>query len=183
MHNLCISAGLYFGSISEGRDLRIILDEEMARANSRSVAHHLINFALRLNEMWRVACGGHQEAMVVMAIVAITGDRLSRSEIDPSLRNMANAVPRDLLGHCNLSSIAAASGLNRETARRVVNRLVEAGLLTRSAEGLVYFAPGRLQAEPAKALNTRQIEEFCRTADGLAREGILTASRFQDRPR
>ncbi|GAC1589466.1 MAG: hypothetical protein NVS3B5_22080 [Sphingomicrobium sp.] len=121
--------------------------------------------------------------MVVMAIVAITGDRLGRSEIDPSLRNMANAVPRDLLGQCNLSSIAAASGLNLETTPRDDNPLVEAGLLTRSAEGLVHLAPGRLQGEPAQALNTRQIEEFCRTLDGLAREQILTVSRSQQRPR
>jgi hypothetical protein len=155
--------------------MKIIIDEEAAQAKSRLAAHHLVNFALRLAETWRQSSGGDQETLVLMAIVAITSDRLSRANLDPSLRDMANAVPHEMLGECNLSSIAAASGLNRETARRVVNRLVENGMLTRSLRGKVHFTPGRIQGEAARSLNESQLEEFCRTADALAREGILVA--------
>jgi hypothetical protein len=153
--------------------LKIVIDEVVAREKSRFAAHHLVNFALRLAETWRNASGGDQETLVLMAIVAITTDRLTRTDLDPSFRNMANPIPQELLGECNLSSIAAASGLNRETARRVVNRLIKSGRLTRSLSGKVQFTPGRLQGDAARALNDKQLEDFCRTAEALAREGIL----------
>lgn len=152
----------------------LALDEGQASAKSRLVAHRLISMQLRLLELWREVTGGHEEALIVMAVVVITGDRLTRMDVSPELRNMAHPVPRTLLGRCNISSLAAATGLNRETARRVINRLVERGILERSADRSINFTAGRMQAPNAYRISEIQREEFVRTANALMRDGVLT---------
>ena len=129
---------------------------------------------LRLLELWREVTGGHEESLVLMAVIAITGDRLTRADVTPELRNLDNPVPRELLGRCNISSIAIATGLNRETARRVINRLIERGILERSANRSINFTAGRMQGPNAYRISEIQLDEFTRTANVLLRDGVLT---------
>ena len=151
----------------------LALDPEQACAKSRLAAHRLISMRLRVLALWRDLAGGHAESLILMAIVAITGDRLTRAEENPELRNMANAVPRSVLGECNISSIAVATGLNRETARRAINRMVARGILERSANRSIHFAPGRTQGPNAYRISKIQLEEFIRTANSLMRDGVI----------
>lgn len=155
----------------------LAINEEEASAKSRLVAYRLISMRLRLLTLWREVTGGHEESLILMAIIAITGDRLVRSDVSPELRNMAHPVPRPLLGKCNISSIASATGLNRETARRAINRLIDRGILERSADRSVHFTPGRMQGANAYRISETQLDEFARTANALMRDGVLT---FQD---
>jgi hypothetical protein len=117
--------------------------------------------------------------MVLMAVVVITSDRLTRGD-DPLLRNMANPVPPALLGRCNLASIAAATGLNRENVRRIVDRVTKRGILVRSEDGLIQFAPGHIQEADAAILNMDQLSEFGRAANVLLKDGILRPSQTAD---
>ena len=153
--------------------MKLVIDERRRSGQSRVSANKLISMQLRLLEQWRETAGGLQEAMVLMAIVVITGDKLIRSAPDPGLRNIANPVPLSLLGTCNLSSIAAATGINRETVRRIVNRLIAEGRLIRSAEGSINFSVGWVQRGQAHRLTNFQLDEFCRTANSLLRDGVL----------
>lgn len=154
--------------------MRLVVDEEQAYAKSRMAAHRVISFGLRLMTLWRDVTGGHEETLIIMAVIAITGDRLTRAEATPELQNMAHPVPRDLLGRCNISSIATATGLNRETARRAVNRLIERGVLERAQDRSIHFTPGRMQSPSAFHISKTQIEEFARSANGLLRDGVLS---------
>ena len=156
--------------------MALIIDEERARSQSRFTAHRLISMRLRLLELWRSVTGSHDDSLVIMAVVAITGDRLKHTDPASQLRDMANPVPRSLLGKCNTASIAAATGLNREKARRVINRLVERGVLERSPDRSVHFPPGRMQGPNAFKLSRIQLEEFTRTANELLREGVIKFS-------
>lgn len=151
----------------------LALNPEQACAKSRLAAHRLISMRLRVLALWRELAGGHEESLILMAIIAITGDRLTRAEANPELRNMANPVPHSLLGQCNISSIAVATGLNRETARRAINRLIARGILERSANRSIHFAPGRTQGPNAYRISEMQLEEFTRTANSLMRDGVL----------
>ena len=128
---------------------------------------------LRLHAVWREVTGGHEESLILMAVVAITGDRLHRHEIDPELRDMAKPVPRPLLGKCNISSIASATGLNRETARRAINKLIDRGILERCPNRSIHFTPGRMQGDNAYRISQAQLEEFARAANALLRDGVL----------
>lgn len=153
--------------------LRLAINEEQASSKSRVAAHRIISMRLRLQQLWLEVAGGHEAALVVMAVVAITGDRLMRLNVTPELKNMANPVPRALLGKCNISSIAEATGLNRETARRVINRLIGRGILERGADRSIHFRAGRMQGPNAYKISEVQLEEFVRTANALLREGVI----------
>ena len=72
-------------------------------------------------------------------MVAISAERLTRAELEDELRSLEEPVPRHKLTTCNVSSIASATGFNRETTRRYVNRLTEKGFLERTPEGAIAF--------------------------------------------
>ena len=86
---------------------------------------------------------------------------------------MRNPVPKEYLARCNISSIAAATGLNRETTRRKVQDLVGRGFLMRLDDGSFHFTPGYLQRPHVAELVRKQLDSFTRVANDLARDGIF----------
>lgn len=155
-------------------NLKLMLTADTGTAQSRVTYVRLIGMQLRLWQLWRDAAGGQLEALVQMAIGVINGDKVTRSVPDPSLRDMANPMPVAMMTKCNLSSIAAATGINRETVRRIVNRLIVEGRLVRSSDGAINFAPGWTQGPQTHCLGQDQLTEFCRTANLLFRDGVLS---------
>jgi hypothetical protein len=151
----------------------IVVDEERAAANSRLTAIRLATLTLRWMENWRRNVEDYDSAMILLAVVAITASRLLRSELEPELRDMAVPFPEEALARCNISSIAAATGINRETTRRRVRSLIERGFLVRLRDGSIRFRPGYLQQPRTIDLVRRQLETFVRAADELSREGTL----------
>lgn len=63
----------------------ILSDEELAAANSRLTAIRLATLTLRLMENWRRRFDDHESLMVILAVVAITADRLTRSDLPSEL--------------------------------------------------------------------------------------------------
>ena len=63
-----------------------------------------------------------------------------------------NTIIGDRQRGCNALSIAAATGLPRETVRRKMGRLVEMGILVRRDAGNFIWQPGVLQAPPHRQL-------------------------------
>lgn len=153
--------------------MKLIMDERTRIAQSRVTFIRLVGLQMRLMELWREAAGGHQEALVQMAVGAINGDRLTRVALDPSLRSLGNPMPVTQMTKCNLSSISAGTGLNRETVRRIVNRLIDSGPLVRSADGSIHFVDGWSQGPETERLGEAQLYEFSRTANLLLRDGVL----------
>ncbi len=154
--------------------MRLIIEDEVKVGQSRLTFLRLVGMQLRLLNLWRDAAGGHQEALVQMAVAVILGDRAVSGDTPPPLLSLANPMPTSRMGRCNLSSIAAATGLNRETVRRIVNRLVVDGPLIRSRNGVINFTPGWSQGPESERLAQMQLEEFYRTANLLLRDGVLS---------
>ena len=146
---------------------------DRADANSRLTAIRLTMLTLRAMERWRSNVGDYDSAMVLVAVSAITAERLTRAELAPEMKSLARAIPQEQLASCNVSSIAAATGLNRETARRKVNALVDRGFLVKSADGSISFKPGRLQEEHVHELVRIQLDALVRTINDLCRDGTL----------
>jgi len=151
----------------------MILNEEQAAANSRPTAIRLVEMTLRCMETWRRRVGDYDSAMIMLAVAAITSGRLLRSDLEPELRDLANPVPEDYLGKCNFSSVAAATGFNRETTRRKVAQLVERGYLERGEDGSIRFPPGYLQRPETAELVRTQLDHFLRTANEMLRDGVV----------
>jgi hypothetical protein len=153
--------------------MSLSIDETRFEANSRLTAIRLTMLTLRCMETWRRNVTDADSAMILVAVVAITAERLTRHDLQGDLRNMAQPVPADQLAPCNISSIAAATGLNRETARRRVNSLIERGFLTRSDDGVIGFVPGHLQKEYIHDMVRSQLDSVVGTVNNLVREGTV----------
>ena len=147
--------------------------EERAEANSRITAIRLTMLTLRWMEKWRRNVTDYDSAMILVAVVAITAERFTRSGLDEEFRAISQPMPAEQLAPCNVSSIAAATGINRETTRRKVNALVKNGFLVRSEDGVIGFKPGHLQQDYIHDLVRSQLESVVRTVNDLCRDGIL----------
>ena len=146
--------------------------DENAAGKSRLVALRISIMLLRLTESWRRPLIDHDSAIILLAITAICGEKLTRTRLEPEFHDLAVAIPRDRLTACNISSIAEATGINRETARRKVDRLVKAGVLSKE-NGLVYLSPGFSQRSEPRAILSSQLEVLRQTANALIRDGVF----------
>jgi hypothetical protein len=153
--------------------LPVAIDTQAAEANKRLTAIRLSLVTLRCMENWRQNVGDYDSTMILLAVVAITAERLTRAELPAAYRDLTVAMPPEALAPCNISSIAAATGINRETARRRVKALIEAGFLARSSEGVISFSPGHLQKAHVRALVATQLETVVKFVNELCRDGTL----------
>jgi hypothetical protein len=154
--------------------MQLTIDNDALEGNSRLTAIRLALLTSRSMENWREGVGDNASAMILLAVVAITGERLTRADLPEVLRSVATPLPPGFRAECNVSSIAAATGLNRETTRRKVNHLVESGHLARSPEGEICFPIERQQDPATLDFVRRQLEAVVRFANEAVRDGVLT---------
>ena len=157
--------------------MSVVIDDFGADASSRLVSIRLAQLTLRLMENWReLLVDDCEKAMILLAVAAISGERLTRGEpIEEEFRNLRPTIPpgkRIIYG--NVSSIAAAAGLNRETTRRKINQLIDAGLLMRTGDGRYRFDPSKRQVDRILALIRRQLDAVVRTGNELMRDKIFS---------
>lgn len=153
--------------------MSLIVDDNAFDAASRPAAIALALFTMRCMEHWKHDVADYDRAMILVAVVAITSERLLRAEIEPLERQLARPISSDRLAKCNISSIAAATGINRETTRRKVASLIDQGLLQRSEDGSIGFTPGSLQKASTLQLVRRQLDAVVRLANDLIKLGIV----------
>lgn len=156
------------------RKQRVRVDRAGAQDNSRIAAISLAVFTLRFMEQWKHTVADYDRAMILVSVVAIRSERLLRDDLPTELRSLATALDPERLGTCNVSSIASATGLNRETTRRKVASLVKEGLLVREKDGSFNFVPGRLQKSDIGELIGRQLDTVVRLINDLDRLGVVS---------
>lgn len=154
----------------------ITIDEEKFEANSRLIGIRIATLSLRLMENWRKQTNDYDTAMILVSITAIAAEKLFRTGLEEELRNLKSPIAADRLSHCNVSSIAAATGINRETARRKINRLIANGWLVRGADGTIGYAPGFAQRESTMKLVRQQLETVRKAANDLMLYGAFAVS-------
>lgn len=153
----------------------LVVDDRQADASSRLSAIRLCMFTLRAMENWRELVDDCQKAMILVAVAAINGERFTRDEeLQNELRDVRVVFPQERIRCCNISSVAAATGFNRETTRRKVNELIEAGALMRLGKGALRFRPGNLQRGDALELIRKHLDATVRLTNDLLRDGAIT---------
>ena len=152
--------------------VRLATPAEKAASKSRLVGIRLAVLTLRMRENWQRLFGDQDSTLIALAIVAIVSERLLRTELEAELESLEKPMPLDELSLCNINSIAIATGLNRETARRKVNLLVESGMLVRRG-GAVSLAPGFTQQALAGEIVQGQLDEIRRAVNDLIRMGAI----------
>ena len=144
-----------------------------AEANSRLVVLRLAALILRMRIGWSELFGDLETAAIAMAVASIHADRLLRQDdLPPEIRNLKFPLPEHLYGRCNIASIAAATNLNRETARRKIRKLEEEGFLISEGSN-VRLAANLAQRGDLIELVRAQVDHVRKTADDLMRDGVI----------
>jgi DNA-binding transcriptional ArsR family regulator len=169
------------------RLMPLSVDRETAGSKSRLTHVSLLALNLRLMENWRsiqIATRGgaldYESTMIVMAIIVIGAEKLLRADLDPELQSLAHRLPLDRLSAVNFSSIAAATGINRETVRRKVSALQEAGMVIRDEDG-IRMQHGVVTFEVLHDIIDAQLDAITRTVNQLSTLGVLVTSDSSDR--
>jgi len=152
--------------------VRLSTPAQQVGSKSRLAGIRLAVLTLRLRETWQRLFGDDDAALIALAVIVTVSDRLLRAEVDPELQSLDRPMPLDQLSTCNISSIANATGLNRETARRKVQQLVKTGLLVKKGGG-VSLAPGFTQQTLAWEVVQAQLDEVRRAVNDLIRAGAI----------
>ena len=111
----------------------------------------------------------------VLAVVAITCEKFTRAGLTGAQRALPAFLPLGNLQGCNISSIAAATGFNRETTRRRVEALLREGLLVRTPAGEIAMSPDRVRDAAVVDLLRKQLDAITRLVNDLIRDGVLKA--------
>lgn len=155
--------------------MRLVTNEANFAAQSRVAAIRLGVLSLRIRLGWAELFGDPDGAAIMVAVAVIRSERLLRQELTPEQKTLAVPLQGCDLGTCNVASIAAASGFNRETARRKLSQLVTAGLLVREGDEF-NFSPGLTQDPRFRATIHELLECLRRIANDLLRTGIFEFS-------
>ena len=153
--------------------MSIRVDEAQFEENGRLAGIAIAGYTLRAMERWRAHLTDYDCVMIMISVIAISAERLLRTGLPAEYRSLDSAIDPALLGKVNISSIAHATGLNRETTRRKVNELVEQELLTRFEDGSVGFRPGLVQKERVRGQIRGQLGEIAAIANQLMKMGVL----------
>jgi hypothetical protein len=153
--------------------MTIVINSSKADANSRLTGIRLAVLTSRFMELWRREKYDSDTVVILMAVIAITSEKLTRTDLTTDHRSLENYLPLEMLTACNVSSIAAATGLNRETARRRVDALVRAGTLIRTDAGEIALPPASVQEPATLALLRKQLEAVTRFVNESLRDGVL----------
>jgi biotin operon repressor len=163
--------------------MTVRVDHEAATAKSRLVHLSLLGLNLRLMENWRsmqIAAKGtaldYESTMILMAIIVICAGKLLRTGLEADLESLASPFPEQLMSKANLSSVAEATGINRETVRRKVNDLQKAGFVVRDREG-IRTANNGPRLEALQEIIGAQLGAIASTVNQLSRLGVLTKHR------
>ena len=152
----------------------LIVNSPEAEAQSRLTAIRLVSMTLRQMESWRGVLDDHDCLMAMMAVAVINTESLTRKKLaEQSVADLNNAVPLDMLRRCSISSVALATGLNRETARRKIAYLIERKFLAKCPNGHVYLHPELPIREQIVETVQSQLDVFTKTANALLRDRTL----------
>lgn len=136
------------------------------------VATDLLNPLLHAVQLARQFCGGDTDKFLVLLIVAIQTTRHKGFSSEAPERLMSGEIPVFPGYGTNIRSIADSLDMPKETARRKVQELLEAGWLARE-KGLLYFTARAYQQlapvrEAIEALAARYFEVVCKLQERQA---------------
>ncbi|MEG3145079.1 hypothetical protein U1839_10500 [Sphingomonas sp. RT2P30] len=116
---------------------------------------------------------GPTELLIYTTIAVANVQKLMRERSIPSGRGATEILPREWVVPISRNAIASATGLPRETVRRHVARMVEAGMLIQDERGGVTTPIGMISNFGLEPLLEALLTEFARAAEGLLRAGVI----------
>jgi hypothetical protein len=153
--------------------MKFQINEARADSQLRKVGVQLAVSGLRIVEEYRRLYGDNDRVLIVLAVIASTLERTLRSDGTGILSDLRQKLSDEQVAPCNIASIAVATGLPRETARRKVNAMIADGILKRDRRGAISFVNGIGQNPAVYAMLRRQAGEIARLATIFSEAGII----------
>ncbi len=134
----------------------------------------LINLFLAMHR----SLAGHENmspsVLLIYCTVSVGNiQKLMRERNVPPEFAATAVLPREWVVPMSRSAIAAATALPRETVRRHVAQMIEAGLLIEDPRGGVTITPGAIQDRGFEPLLESLATEFARSCEAMLRAGVI----------
>ena len=141
--------------------------------NYPAIARSLLRPLLHLLSVSREACGGDIDKFLIMLVVAIRTTEHERFATYSQAELLSGEIPIFPTLGTNVRSVAESTGAPRETVRRKVGELIEAGWISRQGNELRFTALAYQQlARVRVAIEDLAVSNFEVVAD-LARRSIV----------
>lgn len=168
--------------------MRVMVDAQASEERSRLVLVLFTSLSMRLMENWReliYTVSGkmpdYERTMILGAIITISAEKLTRIELIPELQTLEQPFPSERLTECNIRSVAAAVGLDKEAVRRKVSKLIDDKLVDKDEKGLLQIGAGLLQLPVVREVLRAQLELLRRTVNQLSDLDVLLAQTAETR--
>jgi hypothetical protein len=142
---------------------------ELVSRNTPAVTGYLLEPLASFLTIGRRIAGDDADKVLIMLVITLRATRspefqaLDREQIE------SGEVPVLPSLGVNISSLAASTGIPKETVRRKVRQLIEAGWIAREGRNLLYTAEGYRAVSPCREALVR-----------MAVTGYQVVSRLQD---
>lgn len=153
---------------------RVVTNPAKIDENWRVAVCSLMNLYLTMQRTMAASTPGGPTELLIYATVAVANvQRLMRERNIPKHLMGTDPVPREWVVPISRNAVATASGLPRETVRRHVARMIEAGLLVDDPRGGVSLPSGVIQQRNLEPFLEGMLTNFARSVDELLRIGVI----------
>jgi hypothetical protein len=151
-------------------------------ADSRLFAYLLVSFLSRTQWLRRQQFEGDLDlAVIAEAVAAAALDaRMREPTFLEQYRSIDKVVGVERQRGVNALSIAAATGIPRETARRKIKRLLELGVLVETGRGKYVLKPGYIQSPAMRTMFEELTRASLRFVNDCLDQRVLEVVSSQD---
>lgn len=150
------------------KDLNVGRDEvrRLVADNYPAIARGLLRPLLHLLSTSREACGGDVDKFLIMLVIAIRTTEHERFSTYTQAQLLSGEIPVFPTLGTNVRSIAESTGTPKETVRRKVGELIDAGWISREGHDLRFTALAYQQLATARvAIEELAVSNFEIVAD------------------
>jgi hypothetical protein len=116
---------------------------------------------------------GPTELLIYVTVAVANVQKLTRERAIPPGFAASEILPREWVVPISRHAIATSTGLPRETVRRQICKMLDAGILIEDARGGVTLPIGVIKDRGLEPLLEGILTEFARTAEALLRLGVI----------
>ena len=149
----------------------------------RLIFYLFFNFIQRLDRARRKAYAGDIELATISEAIALSAIEpgMRDAKFREKFRSVQEVVGTDRQRGVNALSIAAATGIPRETTRRKIRKLIELGAIMELRRGQYVMRPGFLQQKSLQAPFDQLINDTARFINESLDHGLFVWSEEPDK--